>query len=305
MIMPDFKNILVATDFSPRASFAVERGAQLARAHKATLHLLHVMDKLLLQMFGRVLVEHPLVTEERLYESARARLKSLADTVGDRYSVAVQHQVNIGRTHGRIADYARSHGVDLTLLGAHGESFVRDVFIGSTALKFLRKGTAPALVVRSEVSEAYRDVLVAVDFSAISRMAVEAAAKIAPQASIHVLHVYEVPFEGKMRYAGIDEDVIQDYNDATAREARRMMNAFLAGREAGIRMSPIVKHGHAARVILKQARALCSDLIVMGKRGTSELDELLLGSVTKHVLFETDRDLLLVAPSAAPASGSA
>lgn len=298
--MPEFKHILVATDFSPRASFAVERGAELARTHKATLHLLHVMDRLSLQMFGRVLVEHPLVTEERLYESAGTRLKRLADALADRYSIPVQHQVSIGRAHGSITEYARSHSTDLTLLGAHGENFVRDLFIGTTALKFLRKGTSPALVVRSEGTEAYRDVLVAVDFSGNSRIAVEAAAKIAPQASIHVLHVYEVPFEGRMRYAAVDEDVIQEYRNAAAREARRMMSGFLAGIEGGVSVSPTVKHGHTAQVILDQAQALRSDLIVMGKRGMSELDELLLGSVTKHVLFETDRDLLLVAPAAAP-----
>ena len=300
--MPDFQHILVATDFSPRASFAVERGAQLAHKHKATLHLLHVMDKLLLQMFGRVLVEHPLVTEERFYESAKARLKGLADGLSDHYSVSVQHQVNIGRAHERIADYARSHAVDLTVLGTHGENFVRDLFIGTTALKFLRKGTHPALIVQSEVTEAYRGVLVAVDFSNVSRIAVEAAARIAPHASVNVLHVYEVAFEGKMRYAGVEEGVIEQYRAAAAQEARRMMIDFLAGIEGGVRMSPLVRHGHAARTILDQAQALRADLIVMGKRGMSELDELLLGSVTKHVLFEIDRDVLLVAPSAAPTS---
>lgn len=35
----------------------------------------------------------------------------------------------------------------------------------------------------------------------------------------------------------------------------------------------------------------------MGKRGKLELDEFLLGSVILRVLEETDRDLLLVAPS--------
>jgi len=292
--MPDFQHILVATDFSPRASFAVKRGAQLAHLHKATLHLLHVMGKWPLQMFGRVLIEHPLVTEDHLYESATARLKSLADILSIHYGVPVCHKVMIGRAHERIADYARSNPIDLAVFGAHGENYVRNLFIGTTALKFLRKGTDPALIVQSEVAEAYRHVLVAVDFSVSSRVALEAAARIAPQAAVHVLHVCEVAFESNMHNARIEEDVIDRYHDAVAQEARRMMSDLLVGIEGGSRMSSLVRHGHAARTILEQAQALRAELIVMGKRGISELDELLLGSVTKHVLFEIDRDVLLV-----------
>lgn len=296
--MSRIEHILAATDFSPRAGLAVERAALLARQHKATLHLLHAMGTLLLQMFGRLLVEHPLVTEERLYESARARLKSLAEALADRYAVAVQHRVSIGRAHERIAEYARSNAIDLAVLGAHGDNFARGLFIGATALKCLGKGSHQTLIVRSEVTtERYRDILVAVDFSDASRPALEAAARIAPQASIHVLHVYEVAFEGKMRYAGVDDGVIRQYRDAAASEARRMMDEFLAGTEGRERMSPIVRHGTPARIILDQAQALRPDLVVIGKRGRSELDELLLGSVTKHVLEEIDRDLLVVAPS--------
>ena len=110
--MSGIEHILAATDFSPRAGFAVKRSAFLAHQHKATLHLLHVMPTFQWQMFGRALVEHPLVTEERLYESARARLKSLAETLADQYAIAVRHHASIGRPHEKIAEYARSHAVD-------------------------------------------------------------------------------------------------------------------------------------------------------------------------------------------------
>ncbi|MEP6605187.1 MAG: universal stress protein [Nitrosospira sp.] len=38
------------------------------------------------------------------------------------------------------------------------------------------------------------------------------------------------------------------------------------------------------------------DLSVIGKRGETELDEALFGSVTKHVLYETPSDVLAVSP---------
>ncbi|MGB7989964.1 MAG: universal stress protein [Candidatus Methylophosphatis roskildensis] len=297
--MSRIAHIVAATDFSPRAELAVKRAATLAQQHEATLHLLHVMPKLQWQMFGRALVDHPLVTEGRLYESARARLKNLAEALAGSYAIALQHHVSIGRPHEKIAEYARSHVVDLTVLGSHGENFVLDPFIGTTALKFVRMGTSPALIVDTEATGAYGNVLVAVDFSDVSRAAVEAALRIGSQGSIRVLHVYEVEFEEKMRFAGVEDGVIQRYRDAAAREARRMMDAFLAGKDLRDRVSPIIKRGAPALTILDQAQALHADLIVMGKRGRTELNEVLLGSVTKHVLQETDRDLLLVGHFAA------
>ena len=77
-VMTPHSHIQVATDFSGCAARAVDRAARLAHDHRATLHLVHVMDRLLLQMFAGTLDEHPLATEQRLIESARSRLKELA-----------------------------------------------------------------------------------------------------------------------------------------------------------------------------------------------------------------------------------
>ena len=256
------------------------------------------MDRLQLQMFAGTLDEHPLAMEQRLRESARSRLKELAGLLASHFGVSVKDEVLIGRIHAQVTEYATTHAIDLTVFGAHGENFVRDVFVGSTASKFLRKGRRPTLIVRSEKKRPYGQVLVAVDFSPASRLAIEWALRIAPQAAIHVLHVSELPFEGKMRYAGILEDDIAMYRRNAEQEARRALEAFLGGIEgaAGLRRS--VVDGPPSRTIAAQAQLRHADLVVMGKRGKLEFDEFLLGSVTLRVLEEIDRDLLLVAPTA-------
>ncbi|OGA99445.1 MAG: hypothetical protein A3E79_12710 [Burkholderiales bacterium RIFCSPHIGHO2_12_FULL_61_11] len=295
--MTPLANILVATDFSTHASRAVNRAALLAQQHHATLHLLHVMDKLLLQMFTGSIDEHPLVTEERLLDSARGRLKELAEHLASQFGVPVKDELLIGRIHSQMMQYVMAHGVDLSVFGAHGENFVRDLFVGSTASKFLRKGRQPTLVVRSADQQAYRNVLVAVDLSPASRLAVEAAARIAPQAELYILHVSEPPFAGKLRYAGVDEDSIAQYHSKAEQEARSKLDAFLGPIEGSEKMVRSVTSGAPARAIVECAQARDADLVVMGKRGQLELDEFLLGSVTLRVLDEIDRDLLLVAPN--------
>ena len=56
--------ILTAADFFPPAEQAVARAALLAQQqHKMTLHLLPVLLAISLKLFGQILFEYPLVTE--------------------------------------------------------------------------------------------------------------------------------------------------------------------------------------------------------------------------------------------------
>ncbi|MDO9101417.1 MAG: universal stress protein [Candidatus Nitrotoga sp.] len=201
-MMVNVQAILEATDFSPHAEQVVVCAALLAQQHKATLHLLHVLPAISWKMFGRMLSEHPLVTEKQLYEAAKVRLSGVADTCRKRYAIPVQFHVEIDRPHEHIADYAHLHAVNQTILGSHAGNFAHDLFIGSTAFRFLHGGTHPALIAKTLPRAPHRTVLVTVDFSDISRTAIGSAARIVPGAVIHALHVYDVLFEGKMRYAG-------------------------------------------------------------------------------------------------------
>ncbi|HVK94610.1 MAG TPA: universal stress protein [Noviherbaspirillum sp.] len=293
------RRILAATDLSPDGNRAIGRAALLAQQHQASLHLLHVLPAMSLKMLGHAFVEHPLVTEKQLYEAAKTDLHAAADTCRQRYAGPLQWYVEIGRPHERIADYVRQHRIDLTVLGASTDQHAPRLMIGATVLKVLRTGTQPVLIAGIEPEAPYSRVLVAVDFSGISSIAMEAAAHIASGATLHVLHVTEAMAEGKMHYAGVDAKVIQQYRDASEQEAMRTMTGFLATlrQHAPMRASSIasiVRRGSPARIIRDEAQALQADLIVMGKHSQSRLEQLLVGSVTEKVLHDLDRDLLLV-----------
>lgn len=55
-----------------------------------------------------------------------------------------------------------------------------------------------------------------------------------------------------------------------------------------------VAHGPAVRSILLQAQKLDADLIVAGKQGRSAISGFLLGCVSRRVLVESDRGVLIV-----------
>lgn len=293
--MNPIKRILIGTDLSPYAARAEARAAMLARELGCEgLELVHVIGALPLEAFRHLLAETPLETEQRLVDSAREQLQETARSLGERYGIPVQTRIRIGRTHAEIVACADDIDAGLVVVGAHGGNFVRDLFLGATAEKVLRKTSRPLLVVRREPQAPYRRLLVPVDFSPASGRALELALAVAPGAEITLLHAFEVPFEGKLRFVGVKDEVIHHYRNEARQEASRSMEALLeAFKPEAARLTSRVEHGYPSSVIRKRAEELAPDLIVMGKHGQSELETMLLGSVTKHVLLETDCDMLV------------
>ena len=110
--------------------------------------------------------------------------------------------MNVGRAHTEIVHHAGLLDASLVVLGAHGGGGVRDLFVGSTVDKVMRKLTRPLLIVKHEPQAAYQQVLIAVDFSEASGRATKFAMNIALHAYITLLHAFEVPFEAKLYTAG-------------------------------------------------------------------------------------------------------
>jgi universal stress protein E len=300
--MEKIQRIVAATDFSARANRAVQRAVRLAMEHGAELHLLHVLPIFPLETFKRLVVDTPLETEQMLYNRINSMLQRLAEALA-RSGMVVRHHVAIGRAHVEINRYAESHHADLIVLGDQGENFAQEFFLGTTVSKTLRKGQCPLLIVKQEPMDQYRHVLVPVDFSAPSRLALHMALKVAPQTPIQVLHVAEMPFRDKMWWEAelSDEKTIESYRAKMLNDTHRAMEEIIADCAPGdTRVTPSIEQGYPPAVIQDKARSLNADLIVIGKRGETELDEALFGSVTKHVLYETACDVLVVSPEKQP-----
>jgi len=287
--------ILVATDLSEHAGRAETRAAMLAQSLGAgKLVLLHVVPRLPLEAFTNILERTPLETEQRLLDAARAALEERAEHLAAEYAIAAETAVRIGRAHLGIAEEADARDAALVVVGGFGADLVRELFLGATAEKVLRRSRRPVLVVKQAPAAAYRRLLVPVDFSPSSARALDWAQAVARGAEVTVAHVYEAPFESTLRYASVEDRVLEAYQAAARRQAQEAMRGFLEPRRAaGTDFLQRLLHGHPAAGIRELAGEMRPDLIVMGKHGQTELEELLLGSVTRHVLSETSCDMLV------------
>lgn len=294
--MKPLARILAATDLSAPARHAVERGFRIAAAARADYCVMHALELDAMDALRAWLGDDLTNAKQKLEEQARETLlQQLADPARS-HGVAAQTLIVAGTPLVRIVEQADALAADLLVLGARGGDFLRHYLLGSTASRLLRKSRRqPVLIVKQAAHEAYRRALIPVDFSPLSVRAIELARQVAPGADIVLLHAYEAPFEGKLTYAGVEEAVIQQYRVAAREEALR--NIRRIAMEAGLAIgdySPLVVHGDPSLRVIEQEQERDCDLIVMGKHGASITEDLLLGSVTKHVLEEAQSDVLVV-----------
>lgn len=296
-----YSTILAATDFSAAARHAAERAALIARATAAPLALLHVVDLAPLERLRQLIDGAPPDVEAGLMEAARRRLGEQAAALRGRHGVDAGAEVAAGALAAELGRHAAALGAGLLVCGARGESALRYFVLGSTASRLLDAATCPVLVVKQLPHEPYRRVLVPVDLSPMSVPAILDARRFAPGAELVLLHAFDVPFEGYMRYAGVDGATVERYRQAASQEALARLGALreqagLAPAEAEL----IVLHGNPIVSIIEQEQESDCDLIVMGKHGQGLLEKLLLGSVTKHVLAGAQGDVLVSVPARAP-----
>lgn len=292
--MNNLRQVLAATDFSAPARHAAARAALVARETGAALAIVHVASLDPLEKFRRLVSEMPPELEQNLLDAARTEMRELAGFLHKQNGVGAATHVEAGALLSEIIGKADALSADLVVLGARGASFMRHLLLGSTAERMLRRSVRPMLVVKQTAHEKYRKLLAPVDFSPYSLRMLKHAQAVAPDAEIILLHVFEVPFEGRLRHAGVEESLIQHYQAVARQEAMQALQTLRD--EAGLapeRTRLLVLHGNPLQHIIEQEQEQDCDLIVIGKHGESAAEELLLGSVTKHVLTESQGDVLV------------
>lgn len=287
-------SLLVATDLSTLSRHAALRAAMLAAESGGQLDLLHVLETPALVALRRMLGQAEADLEQKLAAQASDSLAELAQQITRQHGVDAPWHMSAGPIVAGITAMARQQGVDLLVVGASSAALLRHWLLGATADRLLRATTCPVLFVRQTPHEPYRNILVPVDFSPSSAKSIARARAIAPTAQLIFLHACALPFEGKMRFAGVADATVVQYRRDARRKAQTQLQAL--AEQAGLtprQWTGAVTQGDPGQDILQQQVELDADLIVLGKHGAGVTEELLLGSVTQQVLGQAHCDVLV------------
>ena len=294
--MTPTRTLLAATDFSAPARHALERAALLAQAHPAaSLTLAHVVSRSALDTLRRMLPGDAAALEAQLLSQADEKLNQLASSLTTQYPGNIDTTLMQGSALAALVGLAETRQIDLLVMGARGTHFMVELLLGSTTERVLSKSCRPLLAVKQRPQAPYQRILAPVDFSTHSADAVNTAHAWMPDADIVLLHAFEVELESTFQFAGMSDEQIHEYRIQARGAAQLAMDDFINRLKVPARqLTRQFVHGAATLRILEHEQTMDADLIVMGKHGQSVMEELLLGSVTKHVLSHSSSDVLIV-----------
>ena len=191
-----------------------------------------------------------------------------------------------------ILDEAEAFGADLIVVGSHGYGTIEGFWLGSVSHAVALHATCSVEIVRDAKSgEKAWKILLAIDGSEQSEAAVEELARqpFPDGSELHVISVAEVPYlpltypgDGidMNVYAEIEKSYLQRANSAVENAAVKLR----VGSESNkLTITTDVPSGSPKEVILEEAEAFGSDLIVVGSHGYGMVDRFLLGSVSQAV----------------------
>lgn len=273
-----FRHVLVATDFSEPASWALASGAGIAQSMGAQLTLVAVVQPYRPGTLAQSSLTGAPVETPFLHE-AETELKKLRDAhVPDGVGVRLEALVDLSPA-GALTDAAEEWGADLIVLGTRGQGGFRRLLLGSVAEQVVRHAPCPVLTLgRAAFADSARQngIAVAVELTEGDDPALDAAESLAdafgvPLTAVHVVTDESARTEAEKRLAGLRK----------------------------IRQRPelrceVLHDDDPIEAVVAFAERTKPELLVVATHGRTGLRRTLLGSVSEHVVREAPCPVLTV-----------
>jgi nucleotide-binding universal stress UspA family protein len=172
------KRILVPTDFSDCARYALEFACEIALKNNSKLLIIHTVeypfgggiDPTGASVFQSFDDDYINILKKRGRDKMAGIVSQLPIP-----SDEISQLVEIGHTPTLIVDAIREYSIDLVVMGTHGASGVREMFVGSNAEKIVRSAPCPVITLKKAVRLAeIKNMAFASDFNRLDKDAMAA-----------------------------------------------------------------------------------------------------------------------------------
>jgi nucleotide-binding universal stress UspA family protein len=294
MMRKAVRRILVAVDFRESRNAAFYRALTLAREWSAELYVLQTG-------VPRPASRFPLSGEDVDVERSETELSLVRALVRS----SNDHDVPVQVITAREDDPARAIAAQAHLVMADLVVVSRD--LGSSrmwptarvAASVARSAPVPVLIVPPRKGAPrgsgtpFKNVVVGVDFTVASAVALRVASELIAEESGRGTVVHAISFASPLAFSGGEAPAVAaDLRDEMAEAEARLCGAVPPA--ARHLVQPRVVTGAAGQAILDVAAEVDADLVVMGVARRTRLDELVFGSTFRKVVRRSLRPILAI-----------
>ena len=286
--MQILRRILCPVDFSEYSNLALRYASELAKDNEAELIVYHSVPDLS-PAASYVEGNYMFTVHDALKSNASAKLEDYVKGIaGD--TLRIKTMVGLGNSAESILEISRK-GIDLIVMGTHGVTGYENFLMGSVTNRVLHKTTIPVLVVsktshhfiheKERVPVQIRRILCPIDFSMRNNWMAEIAISFAQKYTSEIIFLNVIQ-GSKNDWAQLETEALQKLN-AVALQAI----------DTTCKVKLEVRAGNPKNVILRASEFENVDLIIMGHHCRKPLEEIVLGSVARHVVTKSKCPVLV------------
>ncbi len=293
-----YPTILVPIDGSDPSTKGLILAQQLARLFKSEVVLLHVLDRRVLALADETYLkpDHTFFADE-LRAAGEQLLSAVKGTLAEG-GIQVRTVLAQGVVVEEIVRTAERTKASVVCMGSTGVGDWGHRLLGSVARGVLHHAATPVLIVprsvdsvklqhRAGVDAALEHLLVPVDGSPQSSLALTHAtqiAKAADLAHLHVTHVLDrIALDGA-RMGLRQPSAVEVVQQLRMRGQKDLDDAIAAAQAQGVKATAHLREGRVAQSIVELAEELRIDLLCIGTHGRTGLSRAVLGSVAEAVV---------------------
>lgn len=244
------------------------------------------IQKDLLPLIDQYEVDHQLLKELK---------NTIASEMGDGGTTKMTYHICEGDPLEEMLHLGPKINADLMVIGQHEGKGYHSIL----AKNLVRKLRAAALIVPENAAIQLSTILVPIDFSANARralnMAMGMAQQMEGQVKVKAVYVYTIPAVHLSKL----ELTAEAYTQMVRNNIRRRMEEFVRALDEAESIEVAVlleeqKKLDIPAAILQVARREGVDFLVMGAKGHSKVEHLLIGSVTEQVVNNNDHIPILI-----------
>lgn len=270
------RKILVPTDFTEHANYAMEVAAQIARKIGGEIVLLHMLE-LPSTLSDKVSPGYDIPEIMFFKNYAVNKLEETANS-SVLNGLTVSTAMKLGKASEGVLAVSKAENVDIIVMGSHGASGFQEMLVGSNAEKVVRSSEIPVLVIKGEHKSFSADNMIfASDFSEEIKRPFTELLKIAKFFNTH-LHLVMINTPNSFKPTQLSEEI---------------MDNFLAGFELPTNITRAIYNDlNVEKGILNYAKKIDADIIAMSTHGRTGLNHFFVGSISEDLVNHAARPVL-------------
>lgn len=277
--------ILVPVDLTEVSELGVSSAKEIAKRFSSKVFILYVLEP------PRDIPSEIFEEEKEAINSLREKLRLDAENRLREYATSIQsdgiqvdYTVLEGDDTETILDYCQKIEPEIVIMPSHQKTVVELRAVGSVSLRVSSRSSQSVLVVKQKPLTDIKNILVNYDFLPSSIIALEKAVSIAKAfgSKVTVLHIDNDEHHTQLK--SIYKKVL---------EKKYKLLEDIKNKHKDIELETIIQKGKPKEEVLKMINKNSYDLVVMGRRNTTDKSRVFLGSLSLEILKNSPVSVLI------------